>query len=72
MDKIKRHYVKELKLDNCQYLKEIKLIVPQELLCVRDFIKDDFFKIDKFYSRFFVYCTELDLSSVEHLYYSKY
>ncbi len=48
-----RHYSKSIILDNCVYLKKLKVLIPEELLCMQEKIKNEFYKIEKFYERFF-------------------
>ncbi len=49
----KRRYSKIIVLDNCNYLRNLKVLMPEELMSLGWIIKDEFFKLEQFYKRFF-------------------
>ncbi len=50
---VKRHYKKPLTLDNCTLLKDLRVLIPQELFAFEDEIKREFKNIELFYKKFF-------------------
>ena len=51
--KMKRRQYKNIILDNCVYLKKIKVLIPEEVIYFQEDLKKEFYKIEKFYARFF-------------------
>ena len=48
----KRHYKKAIVLDNCVLLRELQVKIPEEFLCLEDKIKNEFWCIEQFFSKF--------------------
>ena len=65
---MERHYKKDVKLDNCKLLKDLRVRVPEEYLHLADRIKSLFADIEKFYAKFLkVEGFTKDLTVVFHL-----
>ena len=49
---MERHYKKDVKLDNCKLLKDLRVRVPEEYLHLSGRIRELFADIEKFYAKF--------------------